>query len=272
MAEVKKLRKVADAGLSDSLQKWIIQAEKEIGKTSIFQSVGNKTVYLLIAAPLAVGGVYMGVAYFHNLVAAVLLSAIGILLPEQIAYARSKTMQDKLLEQLGTAVRMFAAEFSETPNTIRVIKAIAPKMPSPIGEIFRQVDKEFTSGKDVNRVLINLSHKLSSEYGRLFVQLLRISFEDSSVKPMFLRLATRLQGQQKLIRKNRIEMTAERYVSIGMNTLIIPAYIEMCRIMPESRAYFANTATGRMIIVLALVSVIVGIAMDRMIGRGGELT
>ena len=157
----------------------------------------------IISILLAVIGVYMGMAYFHSLVAAVLLALIGILLPEQISYTRNKTMQEKLLEQLGTAVRMFAAEFSETPNTVKVIKVIAPNLPSPIGEIFRQVDQEFTSGKDVNRVLINLSHKLSSEYGRLFVQLLRISFEDSSVKPMFLRLATRLQGQQKLIQEKQ---------------------------------------------------------------------
>jgi pilus assembly protein CpaF len=271
LVEIRKLQKMRETGLTDSLQRWILQAEKEMGKTGVLRSISNRRVFLLISLPLAVGGLWIGVTSFHNLVAAILLAMIGILLPEQIAYAREKGYREKVTEQLGTAVRMFAAEYTETPNAMRAIGLICPRLPEPIGEIFRRADRGFTTGNDVNRVLIDLAKKLNSEYGRLFVQLLRISFEDSAVSPMFTRLATRLAGQQKLIRKNRVEVTAERVVSMGLNVLVVPAYLFASRVMPESPAFFANTATGRVIIVFCLVSVIVGIVMDRVLGQGGEL-
>ncbi len=271
MAEIRKLQRVRDTGLSDSLQKWVMTAEKEMGKVGVLQGISDRRVFLLLSLPLSAVGFWMGVAYFHNGVAAILAALIGILLPDQIAYARDKAYREKVVEQLGAAVRMFAAEFSETPSAVRAINMISKRLPDPIGRIFRQTDKEFTSGKDVNCVLINLSQKLNSEYGKLFVQLVRISFEDSAVAPMFTRLAQRLAAQQKLVRKNRIEVTAERAVSMGMNILVIPAYLFVCRLMPESPAYFADTATGRMIIVFCLLAVVVGIVMDRFVGQGGEL-
>jgi pilus assembly protein CpaF len=271
LAEIKKIQNIRDTGLSDSMQKWIMRAEKEVGKAGILNRFSNRKTFLIAVLPLSAAGLWFGLAYFHNLVAAVLLALIGVLLPEQIAYAQERTYQEKVMEQLGTAVRMFAAEYTETPNTIRALGLAAARLPDPIGTIFRQTGKDFTSGKDINGVLIGLSRKLDFEYGRLFVQLLRLSFEDSAVGPMFMRLASRLASQQKLIRKNRVEVALDRSLSILLNLAVIPVYIFISRTVPDAPGYFVATASGRTIIAICLVSIIVGIVLDRMLGQGGEM-
>jgi pilus assembly protein CpaF len=269
LAEIKKMQKLQEIGLSDSLQRWVVQAEKGMNKTGIIGGHGWKV--LVGSLPISIVGFWFGVMHFHNLVAAILLAVIGVILPEQIVYTREKAYRGKVMEQLGTAVRMFAAEYAETPNTVRALIIIAPQLPDHIGTIFRQTTRDFSVGRDTNDALIRLSQKLNFEYGKLFVQLLRLSIEDSAVSPMFTRLALRLSSQQRLIRKSTSEVSMDRMLAIVLNIAIVPAYIIINRVMPDSYVFFVNTAMGRIIIVLCLASVIVGVLMDRLIDRGGEL-
>lgn len=266
-AEIRKLQNIRETGLSDSMQRWVVRAEKEMGKNNILSNAGAVLPFALL---LSASGFWFGMAILGNLVAAILMAAIGVLLPEQILYNRQKTEKEKVMEQLGTAVRMFAAEYIETPNSIRSINQIARQLPDPIGAVFQRADKDFSSGKSVDDALINLSKKLNFEYGRLFVQLMRLSFEDSAVGPMFTGLSAKLAGQQKLIRKGRVDVALDRGMVVGMNLGIIPAYYIASRMVPEAPMFFTQTAAGRSIVVLCLISAITGMVLDRFLSGGGE--
>ncbi len=266
-AEIRKLQNIRETGLSDSMQRWIMRAEKEIGKNNTLSNAGAVLPFALF---LSAAGFWFGLAVLGNLVAAMLMAAIGVLLPEQILYNRQQAKKEKMMEQLGTAVRMFAAEYIETPNSIRALNQIANQLPDPIGAVFQRADKDFSSGKSVDDALIGLSQKLNFEYGRLFVQLLRLSFEDSAVGPMFTGLSAKLAGQQKLIRKGRVDVALDRGMVVGMNLGIIPAYYIASRMVPEAPVFFTQTAAGRSIVVLCLISAITGMVLDRFLSRGGE--
>jgi pilus assembly protein CpaF len=266
-AEIRKLQNIRETGLSDSMQRWIMRAEKEIGKNHTLSNAGAVLPFALF---LSAAGFWFGMAVLGNLAAAMLMAAIGVLLPEQVLYNRQQAEKEKMMEQLGTAVRMFAAEYIETPNSIRAINQIANQLPDPIGAVFQRVAKNFSSGKSVDEVLIGLSQKLNFEYGRLFVQLLRLSFEDSAVGPMFTGLSAKLAGQQKLIRKGRVDVALDRGMVVGMNLGIIPAYYIASRMVPEAPMFFTQTAAGRSIVVLCLISAITGMVLDRFLNRGGE--
>ena len=134
-AEIRKLQNIRETGLSDSMQRWIMRAEKEIGKNNILSNAGAVLPFALF---LSAAGFWFGLAVLGNLVAAMLMAAIGVLLPEQILYNRQQAEKEKMMEQLGTAVRMFAAEYIETPNSIRAINQIANQLPDPIGAVFQQ--------------------------------------------------------------------------------------------------------------------------------------
>jgi Flp pilus assembly protein TadB len=251
--------------LSNSLQNWVLRAEKELNGPKILR---RDPGFLLFITILAIAGFVFGLSWLKNPVGAIVLAVAGVVLPEQIMFNRERTYREKIIEQLGAAVRIFAAEYSDTPHPVSALGKAARRLPDPIGGILRNTEKDLILGKDRDAVLINLAKELDSEYGRMFVQLLRLSFEDEAVKPLFSRLAARISSQQNLLRKNRIETAADRIMAVILNTSVIPVYFLMRKMVPETHEFFTMTATGRLVIVLCLLSVIIGATLDRLMNRG----
>lgn len=251
--------------LSDSLQKWVLRAEKELGG---FKFVRRGPAFLLLALVFSVVGFLYGSLALRNPAAGVVLAAAGVIFPEQVFFYREKVLREKLIEQMGAAVRVFAAEYAETPHPVKALGAAARRLPDPIGGILREAEKGLLLGKDRDDVLIRLAKDLDFEYGRLFVQLFRLSFEDEAVKPLFSRLAARISSQQELIRKSRVEVTADRIMSLALNLAVVPVYFLMQKVVPEARSFFLETAAGRGIVVCCLVSAVAGALLDRMVNRG----
>ncbi|MGB9886807.1 MAG: type II secretion system F family protein [Moorellales bacterium] len=250
------------SGLSGSLQKWVTRAEKEM-RLGFLRRRGP--LFFLTAAPLAAAAFWFGLACLGNPAAAFVLAAIGVVFPEQVLHYREQARREKILEQLGAAVRVFAAEYADTPHAIQALGAAARKLPDPIGGILRQVERDLIN-KERDEALLELGRKLDSEYGRMFVQLLRLSFEDEAVKPLFTRLALRLTEQQSLIRKNRVEVAADRAGSLGLSAAAVPVYFMMQRVVPESAEFFTMTLAGKFLVCLCMLSLLGAMLMDRLMG------
>lgn len=261
-AGIRVLRVGVLSELSGSLQKWVALAEKEM-RLGFFRRRGP--LLFLAALPLAAAGFWFGVVYLRNPPAALILAAIGAFFPEQVMYYRDRARREKVLEQLGAAVRVFAAEYSETPHTIQALGTTARKLPDPIGSILRQAERDLIN-KERDEALLELGRKLDSEYGRMFVQLLRLSFEDEAVKPLFTRLALRLTEQQNLIRKNRVEIAADRLGSLGLSAAAVPVYFMMRRVIPESAEFFSTTLAGKFLVAACMLSVLGAMLLDRFMG------
>lgn len=250
--------------LSDSLKRWVLRAEKELGG---FRVLRRGPAFFAAALLLAAAGFVWGAAALRNPAAGLVLAAGGVLLPEQVWFYRERHRREKLIEQLGAAVRVFAAEYAETPHPVKALGAAARRLPDPIGGILRSAERDLVLGKDRDEVLIRLARDLDSEYGRLFVQLLHLSFEDEAVKPLFSRLAARVSGQQELIRKNRVELAADRAMSLILNAAVVPAYYLIRKFVPEAHSFFLETTAGRVVVVCCLASAVAGMLLDRLVNR-----
>ncbi|MDQ0287505.1 pilus assembly protein CpaF [Desulfofundulus luciae] len=269
-----RLARLASSGartLSSSLEKWAARAEKGM-RRKLFTAANAP--YLAFVLLLSLAGFYAGVVYLHNLPAALLMAATGVIFPEQVRRIRERGYREKVLEQLGAAVRVFAAEYSDTPHTTKALAAAASKLPDPIGGILRRAASDLVSSRrpdDVDEALIRLGRELTGEYGRMFVQLLRLSFEDEAVKPLFTKLAMRVTAQQDLVRKNRLEVSVDRMLAVVLNLAVVPAYLFVSRIVPESKEFFLATAAGKGVVVLCLLSALTGGILDILTGgAGGE--
>lgn len=263
-----KVRTYGD--ISDALQKFAARAGKEYGR--VF-SVG-KTPYLIFLCFLALVGFYAGIAYLKNLPAAALLACICVVLPEQVRAGRRRFHREKVIEQLGASVRVFAAEYSDTPHPVKALAAASGKLPDPIGTVMRRAVRDLSSSRnfdEIDAALLRLGKELGNEYGRLFVQLLRISFEDEAVKPLFARLAARITSQQDLIRKNRLGINMDRMLAAGLNLAIVPAYFFVIKVVPEAREFFTSTMAGKGLVALCLLSVAAGSLMDIILVGGGDI-
>lgn len=268
-----RLARLASSGvrtLSGSLERWAARAEKGM-RRRVFTAANAP--YLAFVLLLSLAGFYAGAAYLRNLPAAALLAAAGVVFPEQVRRIRERAYREKVLEQLGAAVRVFAAEYSDTPQPAKALAAAAGKLPDPIGSVLRRAARDLTTARnygEVDGVLIKLGRELHGEYGKMFVQLLRLSFEDEAVKPLFAKLAARVTAQQDLVRKNRLEVSVDRLLAVVLNLAVIPAYLFVSRIVPEAKEFFLATAAGKGVVVLCLLSAVAGGIMDIAFGGVGD--
>lgn len=218
--------------------------------------------YILVASGLSIFGVIFGLTWLHNTIAAIFLFVFGLAFPQLIMLQVVANRQERIIEQLGMAIRIFAAEYNDTPHTLRAIGKTGERLPEPVGSIFRHAEQEFLVGEDPEKVIKRMSKRIGTDYGKMFGHLLNTSVTDEAVKPLFSRFAARLTSQQELIRKNRQEVTIDR-VSIGiLNGCMIPAFLVMGKIIPESHRFFTTTAFGKGIVIFCLLSATTGIILD----------
>ncbi|SHE97493.1 Flp pilus assembly protein TadB [Desulfofundulus australicus DSM 11792] len=256
--------------LSGSLEKWAVRAEKGM-RRKVFSV--SSAPYLAFVFFLALAGFYAGVVYLRNFPAALLLSLAGVVFSEQVRRHRERIHREKIIEQLGAAVRVFAAEYSDTPHPMKALSAAARKLPDPIGGILRRAASDLVTARDpddVDGALVKLGRELHGEYGRMFVQLLRLSFEDEAVKPLFTKLAARVTAQQDLIRKNRLEISMDRVLAVALNLAVVPAYFFASHVVPEAKEFFLTTAAGKGVVVLCLLSAVTGGVLDVLMGGAGN--
>lgn len=218
--------------------------------------------YILIAIIFSIMGVLFGILWLNNIVASLLLFVFGLAFPQLIMLQIASQRQEKIIEQLSLATRIFAAEYNNTPHTLRAIGITGKRLPDPIGAIFLRAEQEFLVGEEPEKVIRRMSERIGTSYGKMFGHLLNTSTTDEAVKPLFSRFAAQLTSQQEIIKKNRREVTVDR-VSIGiLNSSMVPAFLLINKIIPESYQFFTATLFGKGIVDFCLLSVTVGIVLD----------
>ncbi len=210
-------------------------------------------------------GFYLGATFFKNITAGLITGFILLSIPEQIVNRLMVYKNNKITEQLGTGVRLFTSEYRDTPHTMKTIETISTKINDPLGKVFRIASREFSSGIPKEVVLTNMSKRLRTPYGLFFVQLLRQSFEDSTANNMLIRLGARLTTQKELIQQNNKNTISNKVMITILNLLLIPAFVVICKVIPESYEFFTETITGNMLIVIALLSAAGSFLLDRVV-------
>lgn len=215
----------------------------------------------------AAGGFAIGAVFLKNIPAAVVIAAVGFLLPDTYLLERITSRRAKMIEQLGTALRIFASEFGDTPQVTTALAVTASRMPAPLGTALKRASRDLSAGKDKDEVLARTMKDLDFEYGRLFVQLLRIAWEDASVRPLFSRLATRVAGLQTLLRRNRVETLYGRVTGIVVNLMIFPMFFAVRHFVPGAARFQVGHPLGRFLVFLCFLSVLIGLLVNRMINE-----
>lgn len=248
----------------ESLDAWAEATEQRLEAAGVRLRGRLYTGGVTLAVAVAL---YAGLFVFRNFVAALLMATAAVLLPDQFILQRLEARRLKMLEQMAMAVRIFAAEFTQTPQIGRALGEVAARVPDPLGAVFRNAYRDISKGVSLDQVLSDLMVRLDFAAGRMFVQLLMAARRDSSVAPLFGELVTRLAVQLELIRKNRSELYADRLLSWIMLGSMVPAYFIMRATVAETYEFLVATVAGRIVVALCFLSVIVWVVMDRLMGR-----
>lgn len=246
------------------LQRWLSETIYRAKKAGVKISPRRYLVLMLFGA---LAGFTLGVVVLNNIPAACLIGLAAYLIPDRLIVGRLQAIKFKKIEQLGAAVRVFAAEFSDTPQVPRALAATARRIPDPLGSVLRHAEREFVAGKRPDEVCMYLMKELDFEYGRMFIQLLRIAWDDAAVKPLFSRLAARISGVQSLIKKNTAGLSYNRMLGLLVNAMILPVVLVMCYLIPETGFFLTQHPAGRFLVCLGFVSVLGGLVLDKLLSE-----
>lgn len=243
---------------------WEEEAEKTMEAAGI--KMGGR-LYTAAVLAAAVASFCVGIFGFRNFTAALLMATAAVLLPDRFVLQRRESRRLKMLEQLLVAARIFAAEFNQTPQVERALRSASLQVPPPLGTVLQGACRDLTKGASFTKAISKLMSALDFAGGRMFVQLLMAAKRDSSVAPLFGELVTRLAVQLELARKNRSVLYADRLLSWIMLGAMVPAYLVMRLTVPETGEFLTATVSGRVVVALCFLSVIVWTVMDRLAGR-----
>lgn len=249
--------------VNDAFQRWIGIADKRLRKAN---AKVNAAMYVSVVAITGALAFISSLYLFHNFTAAVFLTLAFILLPDHMLNIFINKRRKQIAEQLAQAIRIFAAEYIQTPQLSRGFAAIAERVPNPVGKIFREAHYHLITGRDPELVLAGLMGKIDIEHGRMFIQLLQQAKDDASVTPLFGELVKKLEDFLDLWSKNTANLSGERTLSMIMAVIPIPAYLFMVRIIPETTTFLVENNLGRVIISLAFGSIFIWTLLDRLMG------
>lgn len=254
--------KMKDEELPEWLEGWLEHIDRRIKKSGIKIPVGRYVTGMFLGA---VVGTTVGLAVLKNVSVAVILGLSAFLVPDVILVGYMQKKRTKMIEQLGNTVKIFAAEFKDTPQVGHALKQTARRIPPPLGDVLSNTCREIAAGYKKDAVLANMMEELDFEYGRVFVQLLRLAWDDASVQPLFSRLATRIASLQSLMQKNNSSLAYGRIMAMGVNALIIPAMIFVQLKIPGAYEFMTIHPIGRLLVSMSFLSVLVGLVLDRIL-------
>lgn len=251
--------KKRDGPKGDAFQRWLAQVESKLPK----EMRVSRYLYEL-GLVVFITGLFL----FKNPVPAFFGAALVILVPDQLYFRRWQAHRKMVLEQLSSAVRLFAGEYATCGQIERALAAVGRRIPDPVGRIFRQAHTRLLIGKDPDWVWAEMIRELDTPHGHKFVQLVRLAAKQGPVlAPLFHDLVSQITVAQELAEYNKQELSGDRYVGMLLTVAPLPLYFLLQAWVPESREFFGETVAGRLVITLSFLSAILWFFVDRAVSE-----
>ncbi|RJX20178.1 MAG: hypothetical protein C4575_07110 [Desulforudis sp.] len=255
------------AGLPPWFERWAAHVEEGLGRSRVrFKFIHY---FALVAALMAVAFL-VGIVLLRNPVAFGILALTAVVVPEHFLRNRIQALRNKLLAQLGPAVRLVAAEHAGTPQVNRAIIHVTDKLDQPLKGVFEKAANGFLAGKSYDHVFGQMYKDLDFEYGRIFVQGLRVLADDSSMRHILWWLAEHITSQLDDINSEKASLSGERLMSVVAVAFMIPVLLLMLKIVPETYSYLVHHPTGRLVACMCLSAPLVGVLFDRLGAGAGR--
>lgn len=222
--------------------------------------------FLAISAALAVSGAAVGFVLLKDLGVSLILSVGSVFVALLALDWAIEKRERKVLDQLPAAIQLFAVEYDVTKSVEEAMARAAKGVGDPLRGYMDQCARDLMSGKSLKNVLNDFAENVGCAYGRLWAQMLLAASGDMTVVKVMPRLIERLSKQKLLQQKNMTELSGARRIAGILNILVIPCFILVQVLFPKSAGFF-NEPLGRVVIAIFLMSLCVGIMLDRLLQK-----
>ncbi|MBO8128256.1 MAG: hypothetical protein H0Z39_03530 [Peptococcaceae bacterium] len=248
-----------NAQLPLHVRRWVGHVEKHLRRRQSRLKVG---VYVGLVGVAAIMGATVGMVLLHNLLAAVMITVLSFVIPEQFLLYFLQVRRNKKFDQLVEACPMFAGELDRVTVT-KALGNTGRNIPDPVGRIFRQAERDLIAGHDPEKVFgQNMMRALDFTYGRLFVSLLYDCYYNSALAPMFVDLGVEMEKKRQRLHENTAKLFTERMISVVLILMFIPAYLVASTLVPTTWEFLTTTLRGKLCVCFYLFSIMVGPVVD----------
>jgi len=126
-------------------------------------------MFVGISVALSVVFGFVGLVYFHNVLASVALGLMGLMLPDQFLATGASVHKDKTHEQLQMAIQTFSTEYRTHRIIQRAFLETATQLPEPIRFHFERAARRLNNGEDYHVVLGEFRERVNHPFARFFV-------------------------------------------------------------------------------------------------------
>lgn len=221
----------------------------------------SPAAFLALSVCLASAGVLAGAFFLKNVASALACAVVGTLIPFLLLNWAVQRYEQKVLDQLPTAVHLFSVEYEATKSVPASLLRASEGVGPPLSGMLRKAAQELGAGRHPKAALGGLASDLGCEHGRLWARLLAASYMDTTVLKLLPRLSMRLNQQRLLSQKSFTEISYVRRLGLILNTLVVPGFVATQLYFPDSAGFY-TTPVGRAVIVLLFLSVAAGIFLD----------
>lgn len=245
--------------------KWIAEMEPRLKKARFGITADRLFLIVFIGAIISfIAGVY----FLKNIMAALCLSALTALIPDQLILTRIENRRYRMNEQLSPVINLFYSELAITRNPQMALDAVANRTPEPLGGVMRKVVWLLgTRSATPDQAFAELADQLDFEYGRLFAQTLREIWDGKKIQNMLPRMANKCAAYQRMVRKTKTQLLWFRITGNIMNVLTVPVFIAEMLFMDEARQFLVNTTAGKLVVVICCMSILVGTLLNRILSK-----
>ncbi len=221
---------------------------------NVWVMVGLVAIFLL--------GMYLLGNPIPALVACIMLGVI----PSQIMFSRDRKQKEKNLEQFAVALRIFTGEYTATKQISHGLKRVGEKVPDPVGKIFREAHSLIVYGESPDKVYKQMAKKLNISHAQVFASILaQAGQQGAGIIPVLEDITKKVRSAQKISKDNSSEINGDRFIGLCLSLMPLPVFFVLQKAFPETSLFLTNTPTGRIIITISFLSVIVWFLLDRLL-------
>lgn len=228
----------------------------------------SMSVGVFVLLTLVCGAVGLLVGQRITLLAGLLVAALAGAIPLLLLARKERARLSSFQAQLPEAVDMLVNAMKSGYSLQAAIRFAGEEMPQPLGPEFSRVYDEQRLGMDLRNALLGLQERMRTLDCKMFVTALLLQRETGGNLAEVLTNISTLMRERVGLRGQIDTLTAEpRLSAIVLTLLPVALFILVGTLNPGYLSPLWTTPIGRVLLLIACVSVILGYAILRKIGN-----
>lgn len=222
--------------------------------------------FLLIIAGLALAGFIITFVFTRNLLMSIPAGIVLAIIPFFYIEFKKHQREEKFTELFPDALTMISRSLRSGHSFTSAIELVGNEVSDPVGGLFKTAYDQQLLGLRINDTLNNLNNRIESLDLRFFTTAVAINSEvGGNFAEILDKLADTIRERIKIRRQLRVHTAQGRLTGYILAVMPIVVFFLMNILIPGYQDTLLKNDTGRIILIAAAVSQVVGFLIIRRI-------